>query len=302
MSGFSKKLGWRFEVLAYDLLGLLMKPFSFEQISNFGAWLLPKIGPRTSKQHIARTGLKIAFPDKSEDEIEGLLHKQWQNTGRSFAEFPILHRVKVFEGKSRVRVIGREHMDAVKSNTKVGAVFFAGHFANIEIMAAVMSQYGVKVRVTYRRINKPYLDKRVQQQREAYGIQYLVQKNTHRGARELINALKNGESIAIMNDQKFDTGISVPFFGEPAMTAPGAVRLAIQTGAPLIPMSITREGAQFTVTVHPPLDITRKGEREAITEAGVKQVTGFIEDRIKENPDQWFWVHRRWPSGVYGKD
>jgi len=301
MSSILKKTGWRLEVLAYDLLGLLIKPFSFDRISGFGAWLLPKIGPRTSKQHIARTGLRIAFPEKSSDEIETLLVKQWQNTGRSFAEFPILHRVKVFAEKSRVRVIGHEHLDAVKANTKTGAVFFSGHFANIEIMAAVLSQYGVNVRVTYRRINNPYMDRRVQQQREAYGIKYLVQKNTHRGARELINALKNGESIAIMNDQKFNTGISVPFFGEPAMTAPGAVRLAIQTGAPLIPLSITREGARFTVTIHPPLDIARKGEREAITEAGTKQVTAFIEDRIRENPDQWFWVHRRWPNAVYEK-
>ena len=90
---FAKKLGWRLEAFAYDIVRLLLKLFPFSGISAFGGWLLRLIGPLTSKHHIAKTGLQIAFPDKSESEITQILKDQWDNTGRTFAEFPITHRI-----------------------------------------------------------------------------------------------------------------------------------------------------------------------------------------------------------------
>jgi len=118
----------------------------------------------------------------------------------------------------------------------------------------------------------------------------------------LLEALKNGESIALLNDQKFNTGLSVPFFGQEAMTAQGATRLALKTGRPLLPMAVTREGSSFTVTFYEPIKLDRSGDRDADVLSGVKQVTRFIEDRIREKPAQWFWVHRRWPKSLYKKD
>jgi len=301
VSNIGKTISWRLECFAYDTLCFLLTPFSFGAISGAGGWLLRKIGPLTSKHKIAETGLRLAFPDKSDDEIKQLLKEQWDNTGRTFAEFPVLHKLKVFGEDSRIKVNGLENLDTLK-NRDLGVILFSGHFANWELMAAVFAQYDVPVRVTYRRINNPYLDKRVMEQREAYGIKFLVQKSTHRGGRELFEALKQGENVAILNDQKFNPGVSVPFFGEPAMTANGAVRLAMKTGTPLVPMSITRDKARFTVTVHPPMTVTKTGNREADVLKGVTRVTEFIEDRIRENPGQWFWVHRRWPNEVYQKD
>ena len=290
-----KKIGWRLEALAYDIVGLILKLFPFGAISAFGGWLLRLIGPLTSKHKIAKTGLKIAFPEKSETEIITILKDQWDNTGRTFAEFPITHRVKAFEG-SRVTIKG---LEIFKANAP--AIIVTGHFANWEIMATVLTQSGLPVRITYRKINNPYIDARVRKQRERYGTKFLVQKSTHRGGRELLEALKNGESIALLNDQKFNTGLSVPFFGEKAMTAQGATRLALKTGRPLLPMAVTRDGANFTVTFYDPIKLENTGNRDADVLSGVIQVTGFIEDRIRETPAQWFWVHRRWPKGMYKK-
>ena len=290
-----KKIGWRLEALAYDVVGLVLKLFPFSGISAFGGWLLRLIGPLTSKHKIAKTGLEIAFPEKSEGEIAQILKEQWDNTGRTFAEFPITHRVKAFEG-SRVTIKG---LEIFKANAP--AIIVTGHFANWEIMATVLTQSGLPVRITYRKINNPYIDARVRKQRERYGTKFLVQKSTHKGGRELLEALKNGESIALLNDQKFNTGVSVPFFHEEAMTAQGATRLALKTGRPLLPMAVTRDGANFTVTFYEPIELDTSGDRETNVLNGVKQVTGFIEDRIREAPAQWFWVHRRWPKELYRK-
>ena len=291
-----KKIGWRLEAFAYDLVGLILKLFPFSGISAFGGWLLRLIGPLTSKHHIAKTGLNIAFPEKSEAEITQILKDQWDNTGRTFAEFPITHRVKAFED-GRVKVKG---LEIFKANAP--AIIVTGHFANWEIMATVLTQSGLPVRITYRKINNPYIDARVRKQRERYGTKFLVQKSTHKGGRELLEALKNGESIALLNDQKFNTGVSIPFFGQEAMTAQGATRLALKTGRPLLPMAVTRNGANFTVTFYEPIKLDTSGDRETNVMNGVSQVTEFIEERICEAPAQWFWVHRRWPKDLYKKD
>ena len=241
-ASFSKHISWRLEVLAYDILRTLMIPFSFDHISAFGGWLLRKIGPMTSKHHIARTGLKIAFPDADETQINQWLTEQWDNIGRTFAEFPIMHRVKVFED-DRITLQGIENLE--RFNGDEVAVMVSGHFANWEVMAAVFAQAGLPVQVTYRRINNPYMDKRVRDQRTAYGINLLIPKSGAKGARQLLESLRSGESVALLNDQKFNEGVSIPFFGEPAMTAPGPARLALRSGKPVLMMSVTRDKAKF---------------------------------------------------------
>ncbi len=294
-----KRIGWRLETVAYDIVSLLLKPFSFDQISAFGAFIVGLIGPLTSKQKIARKGLETAFPGASEDELKTLLKAQWKNTGRTFAEFPVLHRLNINSGDGRITVIGGEKLDALKESG-TPAVFISGHFANWEIMAMVLTQWGLPSQITYRPINNPHIDKRVRTEREeAYGTKFLVPKSGVKGAKQLMEALKNGESVALMNDQKFNQGIAVPFFGVDAMTAPGPTRLAIGANAPLIPMSLEREKAKFTVTVHDPIKLKNTGDRSNDVSDGVAQISEFIENQIRKTPDQWFWVHRRWPKDHY---
>ncbi len=284
----------RLEALAYDLATGFIRLFPFSFVSGLGAFVVKLIGPLTSKRHIAETGLRTAFPDKTDAEIKALMKAQWDNLGRTFAEFPITHRLRPFGPKSRVTIKGMEHYEANQP-----AIIVTGHFANWEVMATVLTQSDHTVRITYRKVNNPLIDRRVRKQREAYGTKYLVKKSSHAGGRELFEALKAGESVALLNDQKFNTGIEVPFFGKAAMTAQGAVRLALKTGRPLLPMSVTRDKAIFTVTFYPPLELIKTGEREADVLSGVMSVNRFIEDRIREHPGQWFWVHRRWPKSHY---
>ena len=284
----------RFEALSYDVVTGLMRCLPFGFVSGLGAFIVKLIGPMTSKRHIAETGLRTAFPQKSDSEIKALMKAQWDNLGRTFAEFPLTHRLHPFKTDGRVIVDGLEHYKANQP-----AIIVTGHFANWEVMAAVLTHLEHPVRITYRKINNSLIDARVRKQREAYGTKYLVKKSGHAGGRELFEALKAGESVALLNDQKFNTGVEVPFFGKPAMTAQGAVRLALKTGRPLLPMAVTRETSKFTVTFYPPIDLPKTGERTTDVLSGVTQINAFVEDRIRENPAQWFWVHRRWPKALY---
>ena len=288
------RLGHRVEAFVYDVVTGLLRRLPFAWVSAAGGGLLRLIGPLTGKHRVAERNLRTAFPEASDADIKRLLREQWDNAGRTFAEFALTDRIRAFEDDARVTVEGLERFDA-----NVPAILISGHFANWEVMATVLTQSQHPVRVTYRKINNPLIDRRVREQREAYGTKFLVQKSTHRGGRELFEALRSGESIAILNDQKFNTGLSLPFFGVPAMTAQGAVRLALKTNRPILPMSVVRDRDRFHVRFHPPLDWPRVGERDADVEAGVRAVNAFIEARIRETPAQWFWVHRRWPREDY---
>ncbi|MCF6222056.1 MAG: lysophospholipid acyltransferase family protein [Robiginitomaculum sp.] len=299
MGKFFKHLVWRLEVLAYDFVRLLMLPFSLAQVSAFSGRLIGFIGPKTSKHHIAKTNMKLAFPDADNDQIEAWLAESWNRMGRTFGEFPLLGRIKVFDKNSNVEVVGLEILEKLKREKK-GAVLISGHFANWELMAAVFSQAKLPVRVTYRPTNNPYFDKRIRAQRKAYGIELMVAKSGPKGAKELIRALRSGDSVALLNDQKFNEGIEIPFFGHGAMTAPGPTRLAMQTGAPIIPMSIVRtSGTNFRVTIHEEIKPANTGKRTADIRTTVIKITKFIEAQIREHPTDWFWVHRRWPKDMY---
>ena len=286
-----KRLGWRLEVLAYDLVSALLRLVGFERASDLGAWVMRRLGPRTSKHRIVRRNLEIAFPERT--DRDALAREAWANMGRTFFEFPLTHRLEA--PGPRVRVEGQGYFDRLRADGEP-CIIVTGHFANWEVMACALAQSGHDVAITYRRINNPYFDARVREQREAYGTKSLVPKSGAAGARHLLAALKSGTSVALLNDQKFNTGLSVPFFGREAMTAPGAVRLAIQQRVAILPISCERDGATFTVRYHEPW--YPKWSDNGV-EDSVAQIVEWTENIIRAAPEQWFWAHRRWPKGEY---
>jgi KDO2-lipid IV(A) lauroyltransferase len=105
----------------------------------------------------------------------------------------------------------------------------------------------------------------------------------------------------MLTDQKLNDGISVPLLGHDAMTAPAAARLALKDDLPLIPLQIVRHpGVRFTITIHPPLDVPRTGDRATDIEALTAAMNETLGRFILERPDQWLWLHRRWPRRVVG--
>ena len=288
--------GWWLEALAYDIAAGLARLFPIDRVSDFGAALFRRLGPLTSAHKVARTNLRIAFPQATDAEIGDLLDQQWRHLGRWFAEFPILDRIIADPG--RVEVVGAERLAAIRDGAGP-VVFVSGHFSSFEIMPAVIIHAGVTCQITYRATNNPYVDDRIRKSRWRYGVRLFAPKGTE-GARELLRALARGESVALMNDQKFNGGIAAPLFGVTAHTAPGPCTFALRFGAPIQPMSVERKDkGRFRVIVHEPIRLVDTGDRDADLEAGVRRINAFIEERVRARPAEWFWVHKRWPSELY---
>jgi KDO2-lipid IV(A) lauroyltransferase len=116
-------------------------------------------------------------------------------------------------------------------------------------------------------------------------------------ARRAIEALKEGRHLALLIDQKMNDGIPVPFFGRPAMTAPAVAQLALRFDCAVVPARVERtEGAHFRLVVSPPLEIVRTGDRNADILALMTRINSVLESWIRERPEMWFWLHRRWPD------
>ena len=287
---------WRVEAALFAGFIGLMRLIGLETASNFGGWVLKTLGPITGTQKTVMRNLRIAFPEMGEDERKALALAQWEQTGRTFAETGIMDRLTPDSG--RIDVVGAERLEAIRSSGKP-VVFVSGHMANIETMAAVLVASGIPVQVTYRAANNPYVDAQIVAARARYGVKMFAPKGGD-GARELLAGLSRGESVALMNDQKFSEGPEVRFFGQPVNAAPGPSRLALRFGTVLQPMSVVRlPGVRFRVTAHEPIALENTGDRSGDIARGVQAITTFVEDRVREHPVDWFWVHKRWPDKVY---
>lgn len=294
-----QSLGFRLEALGWDAYQGLFRALGLRRASDAGAALFKRLGPRTGVHHVARVNMQIAFPEASEREIDRLLVEMWDNFGRLAGEFPNTHRFDLDPAAGQIRIEGGEILAALDKEGRP-AVLISGHFANWEVMAAVIMRHMKDCRITYRHANNPHIDRRIIDQRRAYGIEILAPKGGH-GAKAVLAALKGGASVALLNDQKMNDGIAAPFFGREAMTASGPARMALRQGAPLVPMSIRRhEGPRFTVTIHEPLETPEGKDAEAVR-GTVTRINRFMEDRIREAPAQWFWVHRRFEKALYRK-
>lgn len=290
-----ERLGWRVEALAYDLVAGLLRALPIDWASAFGGWLFRMLGPLTPAHRTASSNIRLAFPKLDEQEHARLLNAQWDNVGRAFAEFPLMDRIRPSTG--RVEVINGERLAEIRDKGEA-VVFISGHFANWEVMPATIVESGVDCLMTYRAMNNPLIDKRVKDGRAAYGVQLFAPKGE--ATRDLMSALSGGQSVALMNDQKFNAGLALPFFGHTAHTAPGPSRLALRYDAPLQTMTVERtRGARYRVVVHEPIHLEQTGDRQLDIETAVRRVNAWVEERVRERPQEWFWVHKRWPKETY---
>lgn len=286
---------WRLEAFGFQALFGFLRLLGVERASALGGWLLRTLGPLTGTQKTVMRNLRIAFPDMTRADRDALALEQWDRTGRTFAELAVMDHLTPEGG--RVEVVGMERLHALRDSGRP-AVLISGHLANFEVMAAVIMASGVPCQVTYRAANNPYVDALIRQSRERYGIRLFAPKGD--GTRELMAGMKRGDSIALLVDQKYNQGPEVQFFDQPVNASPGAARLALKFDTVMQPLSVVRlPGVRFRVTAHEPIRVADTGDRAADILAGVQAANRFVEDRVREAPEDWFWVHKRWPDRVY---
>ena len=292
--GLRQDIVWRLEALAFQVLFGFLRLIGVEGASAFGGGLLRWLGPLTGTHKTVRWNLRIAFPEMEAAELDRLAIDQWEQTGRTFAELAVMDRLTPEGG--RVDVVGLDRLHAVRDSGQP-VVLISGHLANFEVMAAVIMAAGVPCQVTYRAANNPYVDALIRKSRERYGIRLFAPKGD--GPRELMAGMKRGDSIALLVDQKYNQGPEVEFFGQPVNASPGAARLALKFGTVMLPLSVVRlPGVRFRVTAHDPIAVGGTDKAQAVLD-GIQAVNRFVEDRVREVPVDWFWVHKRWPDAVY---
>ena len=286
---------WRLEAVGFQALFAFLRLLGVERASALGGWLLRTLGPLTGTQKTVMRNLRIAFPEMPPDRREALAREQWDRTGRTFAELAVMDQLTPAGGRGEV--VGMERLHALRDSGRP-AVLISGHLANFEVMAAVIMASGVPCQVTYRAANNPYVDAQIRKSRERYGIRLFAPKGD--GTRDLMAGMKRGDSIALLVDQKYNQGPEVEFFGQPVNASPGAARLALKFGTVMQPLSVVRlPGARFRVTAHEPITVRETEDKAAAVLAGIQAANRFVEDRVREVPEDSFWVHKRWPDRVY---
>ncbi|MEM9422793.1 MAG: lysophospholipid acyltransferase family protein [Pseudomonadota bacterium] len=257
--------------------------------------LLRVIGPMIRPVHAkGHANLKLVYPDMTAAERAAILRGVWENLGAVAAEFGHLPQLA-----SRTEIVNEERLRPFIDGEE-RAVFVSGHFANWEVMPATFFDRGLKYAFVYRAANNPIVDRYIIDIRSKAMSRHQIPKGK-RGSRELVHATKDGNSICMLTDQKLNDGISVPLLGHPCMTAPAVARIALKEDMPVIPIQLVRNpGSRFTLTVHEPLDVERKGELVEDINSLTTAINDKLGEFIRHRPDQWLWFHRRWPRKLTG--
>jgi KDO2-lipid IV(A) lauroyltransferase len=276
-----------------------MRVLPLDVASALGGALARRIGPWLGISKRARHNLKAAMPELPAADVERVIRGMWDNLGRVAAEYPHLRRIEVFppgdfqKRVGRVAIAGLEHLArAIAVGQKV--IIFGGHLGNWEIAALAAGQYGIDVAQIYRAANNPLVDRMIARFRGTQGE--FIPKGAI-ASRRALAALRRGAHLTLLVDQKLNDGIPVPFFGRPAMTAPALALLALHFDCAVLPARVERlRGARFRLTIHPPLELPRSANRTADVAALMRAVNQTLECWIREHPEQWFWLHSRWPD------
>lgn len=289
------RLSWLGAAVGFDVASMVLRLLPIDVASALGGLLFRWFAPWTPWDRTVRRNLELAFPTLGVAERDTIRDAYWAQFGRLAFEFPMLDRLTWSSG--RIELVGLEQLRA--RSAAEPTVFITGHFSNFEVMAAAVIGAGFPCCVAYWRSENPYFDDRIRHCRERYGLSALA-SNGVAGARLLTRTVAQGGAIALLIDQRAESGVMAPFLGRAALCHPGPVRIALAAGAPLTPISIERlGGARFRVTIHEPIAMANTGQRQADIAHGVLRLNAFIEQQIRARPQEWFWSQRRWPEAMY---
>ena len=285
-----KTIRYFLEAILGFIFLLFTKILGLRLSRNIMSLILSLVGPRLKITKRAKDNLKIAFPDMSNSEKKIIISNMWKNIGMVLTEF--FHLTKIAkEKKSRIEVVGE---DIAKKYEGVGAIFVSGHFANWEIIPLILKDYRREVAGIYRHSNNFFVNKWVVKQRINNTTPNQIKKGSS-GARQMLSLLKRNGTIAMLVDQKLSSGVAANFFGTKSMTSDGAATLSLRYGYPVIPMNVERkEGSNFRITFYEEIKINKTDNNQENIKVFTTEINKFLENCIKNKPEDWFWVHNRW--------
>ena len=272
--------------------------FDPQKTADLFALMAKRIGPRLREQRIARDNLTAAFPEKSPEEIETIIAGVWDNLGRVGAEFAHLDKIWDFDEehpeRSRIELSPRTHelFHQLRLDGKP-ALIFASHLANWEMPALAAVAHKLDTAILYRRPNIAAADRIIQEMRQVK-MGTLVPAGRDAPLR-LAQALKDGQHVAMLVDQYLTGGVEVTFFGRKTRANPMLARLLRQVECPVHGVRIIRlPGNRFRAEVSEEVKPVRDAKGQIDIQGMTQAVTDVVESWVREYPEQWLWLHRRW--------
>lgn len=282
-------------------IGMLRTTRYFDPIktANLFGKITRRIGTLFREDKIARANLTAAFPEKSPEEIDRIVTGVWDNVGRIGAEFAHLDRIWDYDAsnpgkQSNVEFSKRtgEIFDALRDDGKP-ALIFASHLGNWEIPALAAVAHGLDTAVLYRPPNIAAADRAIKSIR-AVSMGNLIAAS-HDAPVKLAHALDEGKHVAMLVDQWFTKGAEVDFFGRKTRANPMLARLLRQVDCPIHGVRVIRlPNHRFRIELSEEVKPVRSADGKVDIAGTMQAVTSVLESWIREYPDQWLWLHRRW--------
>ena len=246
--------------------------------------------------------LQLAFPEMPEVEREKLLRSVYGNLGALLAEFCLMPRYTPEVASRFIRYEGLDNYLAARERGK-GVLVLTGHLGAWELSSFYHSLMGMPMGMVIRRLDNPLVDAFVNRIRCQHGNRVIHKDDFARG---LIASMRAGETVGILMDTNMTPpqGVFVPFFGVQACTASGMARIALKTDAAVVPGFLLWEESerQYVLRFGKELEVVHSGdaERDAVTNTAA--FTAAIEGMIRQYPEQWLWMHRRWKTRPPGEE
>lgn len=247
------------------------------------------------RRKITIDNLKIVFGDElSDKEIIALCKETYQQLGITLIEFIKLKKIKKEDIDTLIDVEGLEYLQEAYETGR-GVIVYSAHFGNWEWLGSIISLLGYPFNAIARAQNNPYFDKKINEIRSSKGVNIIPRGMS---VRKALRALRRGEILYILGDQNArGNGWLMDFFGQPALTYPGAVQLANRTGAVVLPVYLIRkEPGKFVLKVYPYYELPQKADEKDEKEL-LGKLTRTMENVVYKYPEQWLWLHRRWDLG-----
>jgi Kdo2-lipid IVA lauroyltransferase/acyltransferase len=254
-------------------------------------------------RRVGERNLELAFPELPPEDKKAILRGVYRHLGWQLVEFCRMSRYTAANTRDWIRTEGLQHFLGAEARGK-GVLILTGHLGAWELSSFYHSLMGYPMGMVIRRLDNRRLDAHVNAIRCMYGNRVLHKDEFARG---LLTAMHGGETVGILMDTNMrpPQGVFVEFFGRLACTASGLARVALKTGAAVLPGFMVWEPAEGKYVLHfgPELVFRRTGDAEADALAATQQCARATEEWIRRYPDQWLWIHRRWktrPAGEAG--
>ena len=278
--------------LSLKLLRLIPMDNAIGVFERFARWL----GPKLKRHQVALENLELAFPEKSIEEREKIASDSWAHMARGLIEYGYLDVIFDLDEENKeselIEIINAEQFLKLRDDG-LPAILFTGHLANFELLPMAAAKFGLQIKSLFRAPNNKYVAARIAAARKDVSENLIASRE---GASfQLMSALERGDHIGILVDQKFRRGINVPFFGHDAPSNPLLAKLARRYDCPVHGARAVRlPNGRFRLEITEELVLPRTKDGDIDIRGTTELVNKVVEGWVREYPEQWLWIHRRW--------